>query len=263
MPQSDANVVLIHAIGNDGDCWQFMDLDAAGIPNAAKYVFPGHGDRERVPNYTLDALADDLVTRHAGTLDLIAMAAGGSVAQRVMVRHPERVRSALVACGGAASSGPATQAARDALVARGMAAVEGGMASVIDVTFARWFTRRGLLQEYPGVTYARQTLLAMDPHGWADIWRALALSEPVSEQSLMALEQPVSIVAGIRDASAGVHGAETLHRLVPRSRLEYRGGPHMLHLERPREMEQAIGQHFAWLELGGQRVEAPMFAAGE
>jgi pimeloyl-ACP methyl ester carboxylesterase len=137
------------------------------------------------------------------------------------------------------------------------------MASVVDETFGRWFTPYAQQTHPRGVQLARQILLEMDPHGWADIWRATAISEPVPAERIAAIEQPVSLVAGTNDAAGVLALSARMHELLPTSRLHYVPGPHMLHLERPLSLSSALDHHFTWLAVSACRVEPPLYFAGE
>jgi pimeloyl-ACP methyl ester carboxylesterase len=149
------------------------------------------------------------------------------------------------------------------LIERGQGAVTQGMASVIDETFTRWFTPHAQKTNPPGVQLARQILLEMDPHAWADIWRANATSEPVPTEQISAITQPVTLVAGTNDAAGVLALSQRMHELISTSRLQYVPGPHMIHLERPRSLTSAMDHHFTWLSGSPCRVVQPLYFAGE
>src|SRR2546423_5053787 len=91
------------------------------------------------------------------------------VAQHVALRHPERFRSLLVACTGAAVE-------PGGMLERAAEVEARGIHGVLETTLERWFTPAALaaVPEHPGVAYARRTLLALDPGSFADGWRAIA-----------------------------------------------------------------------------------------
>jgi pimeloyl-ACP methyl ester carboxylesterase len=260
---SDAQprLVLVHPIANDRRSWQLLELDTFQHPPIEYYEMPGHGQKPRQSDMTTAWMADQLVDEFDGPLHLLGIAVGAYVALNALVRHPDRIRSAILVNGG--PGGVSDPAARETLLERGQDAVTHGMASVVDETFRRWFTPFAQRTQPPGVQLARKTMLEMDADAWADIWRANALSEPVPAGAIAATEQPVSIVAAVGDAAATVAACERLHTLLVNSRLQYTPGPHMLHLERPRSLTSAMDHHFTWLRLGSQRVDPPLYFAGE
>ena len=256
-----SRLILVHPIANDRRSWQLLELDALAHPPVDYYEMPGHGQKARQSDMTTAWMADQLVEEYEGPLHLLGIAVGAVVALNVLARHPDRVQSAILVNGGL--GGVSDPSARQTLIERGQDAVTRGMASVVDETFGRWFTPYAQRTRPPGVQLARKILLEMDPHAWADIWRANAMSEPVSAERIAALKQPVTIVAAISDAAGALASSQRLHALLPNSRLQYTPGPHMLHLERPRSLTSAMDHHFAWLRLGGCRVEDPLYFAGE
>lgn len=257
----DGRLVLIHPIANNRHSWQLLELDNVAHPPVVYYEMPGHGDKPRQPDMTTAWMADQLVQEFDGPLHLLGIAVGAFVALNALVRHSERIRSAILVNGG--PGGVMNAAARQTLIERGQGAVKDGMASVVDETFGRWFTPYAQQTNPPGVQIARQILLEMDPHGWADIWRANAVSEPVPPERIAAITQPVSLVAGTNDAAGILGTSARMHTLLQTSRLQYVPGPHMIHLERPRSLSSAIDHHFTWLDVSACRVESALYYAGE
>ena len=252
-----ATLVLLSALGSDAAAWQFSGL-AGGHPVS----YPGHGTRPRQPGWTHEGVADEVAAAFDGQLDLVGVALGGLVALQILVRHPGRVRSAVIACGGSVRDARTrVDALRKVAVGRGAAAVEGGMAAVVEETLARWFTPSAIADGHPGVEYARRALAAMDPRAWSDVWLSLVNSSYVSAQDAAAVGVPVSLVAGTEDRSSGLGGVSRLHELIPNSRLEIINGPHMMHLEEPAKFRMAIERHFAWLPSAA-RVADPIAVPG-
>jgi pimeloyl-ACP methyl ester carboxylesterase len=211
---------------------------------------------------THESMADEVVAQFDGMLDLVGVAVGGSIIQHILTRHPERVRSAVIACSSAPILGGAVEARRKQAEERIRPALERGMEAVVDVTLRRWFTPFAVRTEPPGVAYAKQRLLSMDPNAWSDIWLAGPSSAIIPHERLKEIEQPVTIVSAMHDASVGIAGGFTLHSLIPNSRLEIVPGPHMLHLERPDTLFGALVRHLKWAPIG-HRVEAPQGSCGE
>jgi len=160
-------LVLLAPIGLDGGVWDELALPTGEV---VRHVLPGFGGRPRAPERpTMASLADELAGRLDGPADVAGCSLGAMVALHLAVRHPECVRSLLLACAGPCSD-PRLMAERAA------DAVERGMGGVLEVTLERWLTPELLALAPPprAVRYAREQLLALDPEAFADGWRAIA-----------------------------------------------------------------------------------------
>jgi pimeloyl-ACP methyl ester carboxylesterase len=260
-PPAGGSLVLLNSIGSDEHAWQWL-----GIEGAVPVTYPGHGSRPRRPGWRHEDIADEVAAAVDGPLDLLGVALGGLIALQVLVQHPGRVRSAIVASGGSvrsAADGAAERlaAVRKAAADRGERALRVGMAAVADETIERWFTPFAVRTRHPGAEYARKTLTAMAPEAWNDAWLSLANVSLISPQDAAAIGVPVTLVGGMHDRSSGLAGLTGLHRLVARSRLEILPAPHMIHLEQPENLRTSIERHFAWMRTGN-RVERPISSPG-
>jgi pimeloyl-ACP methyl ester carboxylesterase len=251
---SDATFVLVHPIGNDVECWAFSELTGA-----VAIEYPGHGARDRREGWTQEELADEIVATLEGPLDLLGLSMGATIVLKTLVRHPDRIRSAIVGCNGSVSrttmEPDEAERRRRTILSRGERALERGIESVLDETMTRWFTPAALTADIPGVRYARETILKMDVGSWYDVWACTANALPLSDEALGATGIPITVIGGTVDNS-GLAGLAKLHQLVERSRFEVLEGPHMMHLEQPGSFRAAVDRHFAWLETGARRVEA-------
>jgi pimeloyl-ACP methyl ester carboxylesterase len=229
-------VVFMAPIGSDADSWERVHAAAAAV----KHQFPGFGRPRAATQPTMASLADEVAASHAGPLDLIGISMGGMVGQHVALRHPDRVRSLMVACTGAGVD-------PEVMERRAEAAESGGMAAVLDSTLERWFTPDALAQrpEHPGVAYARRTLLALDPHSFADGWRAIATHDVRAR--LPELTPPVTALAGARDSASPLQRSEEIAQRAQNGRLVVvEGAPHMIHLECPEQLSAAVEEHLGW-----------------
>jgi 3-oxoadipate enol-lactonase len=226
-------LLLLPPIGNDAGCWRWLDAHDSR-PN----VYPGHGGRPR-RSMTLAELADDAIEASGGMVDLLGVAMGGVIAQHILLRHPDRVRSAVLAC----TSGRSDS---QALLNRAEAAEARGMAAVTPTTLGRWFTPKVLAQpDHPGVAYARASLLGMDPYALGDAWRALATHDTLDQVG--SVQVPVTVVAGLRDTTTPVSRVESLRARIPNSRMELVPAPHMIHLEEADQLRAVLQRHLAWV----------------
>jgi len=236
--EGDLPLLLLHPIAQDPDCWSF-----AGFPTAQAYALPGHGGRPR-QRMSLDEMADEAAAGVQGRFDVLGVAMGSIVAQHLLVRHPGRVRSALLACAAASSR-------REVMLARAATAEQQGMEAVTPSTLARWFTPEALVSPgHPGVAYARGVLLRMDPAALADAWLAISAHDLLEQ--LPSVEVPTTLVAGARDQAVPVAAIQPMRERLPRSRMEVLPGPHMIHLEEPAALRASLDRHLLWVGSGAE-----------
>jgi len=254
----EATLVLINPIGNDARCWDFI-----GIPDGHPFEYPGHGSAPRRPGWTHESFCEDLLAAFDGPLDVIGMSMGGTVVANLLLHHPERIRSAMILCSGSLTASGYTPERQERRIATYRARGElsaGGMEGVLEDTLSRWFTPWAVRTDQPGVRYARETLLRMDPAAWYDVWNCQAISPALPTEAFREVTQPVTIIGGMHDFAAGLRGLGEAHELIPRSRYEVMPVSHMAHLEQPEFVRAAIDRHRAWAPIG-QRVEEPIGSA--
>lgn len=232
---ADATLVLLHPVGLTGGA--FFGLDLSALPGARTPDLLGHGSRPRSPGMTVADVADDVAASIEGPLDVAGFSFGGLVGFELALRHPDRVRSLLVAC---------VTAIVDPAVMLGRAeAAEAGMVGVVATTLERWFTAGALAAkpDHPGVAYARATLEADDPHALADAWRAIAAVEVADR--LDKIRVPVTCVAGEQDVASPAGEVEEMAAGIPGARFVLVRGPHMAVLEEPQLVGAALSEHLA------------------
>lgn len=239
MTEQPPTLVLLTPIGLTAECWNEVDLPP--IPTL-RHEFPGFGSRPRATEQpTMHSLADEVAGSTAGPLDVVGVSMGAMVAQNLAIRHPSRIRSLVVACTGAAVDGEAMRRRADEVE-------EKGMTGVLAETLQRWFTAGALAArpEHAGVTYARETLLALDARAFADGWRAIATHDVRSR--LSEIEVPTTCILGTSDPVGTPERLGEMAAGVRDGRLVRLEGPHMLHLEEPAAFARAVGDHLARVE---------------
>jgi pimeloyl-ACP methyl ester carboxylesterase len=243
-------VVLLTPVGLDPRCWAW-----AGIANPQTFAYPGHGNRPFAP-FTLESLADEVVETFGGDLTLVGASMGGMLAQRIALRHPDRVRSAVFACTSAAPD-------PDVLRARAAAARAHGMAPLVEETLARWFSPDFLAAEPapPPVDYVRTALREIDPEAFAAGWDAMARHAVLDD--LAAIRVPVTCLAAADDASSSWEGMVELDRRLPDSQLVRVAGPHMVMLERPEAFRAAVLAHLERVAERDPRSPSPSNQPGK
>lgn len=239
--------MLIPAVGLDAG--MFDGVVPEDRPSA-RHVLPGFGSRPRAARQpTMAHLADEVAASHPGELDIVGVSFGGMVAQHIALRHPDRVRSMMLCC---------THAGADPALAleRARAAEEGGMASVLESTLARWFMPETLAArpEPRGVAYARATLLALDPRCYADGWRAMAGHQTLGR--LGEVTAMTTCLAGTADTAAPPERAREIVERIPDARVRLCDGAHMLPIEQPRDFAAELAEHLQWVGSASPRAAA-------
>ena len=247
-------IVLLHPIGLDAQCWQF--LRRYGDADTLALDMLWHGRRAPLPpgeELSILAFAEDVRAQlpTSEPVDVVGLSMGGAVAQVLALGWPEIVRSVMLVSSSAGGRGGNAQRERAEATER------LGMAGMLDSTLERWFTPAALVSDrHPGVQYTRQTLLHDDPRAFAASWRALSQHDAVA--SLPHLTTPTSVVHGIADRAGGIELKRAMVERLPTSRLIELPGPHMLQLENPTHLDAALDEHLAWVEsLAGPKLVQP------
>jgi len=226
--------LLLHPIGLDRSTW-----DGVPIEDALAIDLPGHGDGGPLGRIsTLDDVADAVLDSlpELQPFDVVGVSLGGMTALHLALRHPDWVRSLVVACAPAATP-------TEALLGRAADTERAGMAGTIEVTIERWFSPAAIAADTGIVRTTRERLLADDPATVARYWRILA--EHDVRGRLRELTMPVTVIAGAGDLSVPPAVARELADGVPGAHYVELDGPHMLHLEAPEAFATVVHEHVA------------------
>ncbi|WP_214369728.1 alpha/beta fold hydrolase [Pseudonocardia sp. H11422] len=253
-------LLLIHEFGGDSRSWRpqvahfarryrCLVYDARGYPPSDVPTDPGAYSQER-------AVADAVAVLDAAGVDtahVIGNSMGGFCALHLGLRHPDRVRSLVVAGCGYGAHPDAADAFR---------ATSEDLASRYDTHGAAEVAR-----SY-GASPARQQLRAKDPAGYAEHLRILAAHDATGaaltmrgvqaarpslyalRDELAAMEVPTLVVAG--DCDDDVLDADLmLKRTLPRAGLAVlpRSG-HLTNLEEPALFNGLVEQFHAQVAAG-------------
>ncbi len=228
-------VVLVHALGLDRRMWQGVVGPLAARHRVIAYDLRGHGRAAAAPTTTgLDMFADDLrlLLDRLGLakVHLVGLSLGGSIATRFAAAWTERLHSLTIVA--------ATAWGSPAFEARAVAAETDGMAAQIVPTLTRWFTPAALAEDGAAVRWAREKVRRAIVSDWVASWRALAgiSIEPL----LTSIRVPTHIIAGENDASTPPALMQGFSAIPGASFDVIEGAPHMVSLEKPAELAEAI-----------------------
>ncbi|MBO9513413.1 MAG: alpha/beta fold hydrolase [Variovorax sp.] len=233
-------VVLSHALGCDLHMWDGVAEQLARAHTVLRYDHRNHGRSEVVAGpFTLQTLADDaaaLIAREAGgePVHFVGLSMGGMTAQALAPKHPELLRSVVIANSSAHYADPAPWRARvDTVQAQGVAAIAAG-------AVARWLTPE-FVSTPEGAQAARQltdTLVATDAAGYIESCKAVAAID--FREGNRAIAVPTLVIAGARDEATPPAMSEAMAQAIPGARLAAIDAAHLSAVERPVEFSQML-----------------------
>lgn len=233
-----AAVLLLHPFPQDASFWD--DLAArlrdrghdVRVPDA-----PGFGSRTTEPGWTIDGEADHLARDLPPGTTVVGHSMGGYEALALVVRHPDRVGSLVLANTRAESDSPQRVDARRATVA---ALRADGLAAFIDafVPSALGPSPRTRAVERIRAIAARQSL-----DGLAHATMALA-GRADRLRDLPTITAPTLVIVGEHDALTPPDAATLMASAIPNAGMAVIGGAgHMTVLEEPVEFADLVLAH--------------------
>jgi 3-oxoadipate enol-lactonase/4-carboxymuconolactone decarboxylase len=181
-------------------------------------------------------MADDVIANAPPRMHLVGTLLGGSVGLHIAIRHPDRVASLIIV---------ATSTHTNSSLLADRAVVVAGGDRLVEPTLERWFGAERLAERPvpEEISYARRSLSAMPVAALAGCWAALARHDV--RPQLPTLRTPVTVVAGSHDV---VHSPELTRRdaaAIPRSRFDVVEAGHMVPLDNPNGLAEAVERHLA------------------
>jgi 3-oxoadipate enol-lactonase/4-carboxymuconolactone decarboxylase len=231
-------LILSHSLGCDHDMWAPQMPDLLQHFRVVRFDTRGHGASD-VPHgdYKLEEFGRDvLALADALQIEKFAwcgLSMGGAIGQWLALHAPERLTS-LVLANTAAKFGTA-----EMWEARRKAAMEGGMAALVDLTMQRFFSPDMLAAGDPYAQSERAVFLGMDPAGYLGCCAAL---RDVNHLSVLGKIRVPTLVIG-SDADPSTPWAEAgsvLARDIPGAKSVVLPGAHLSNLARPRSFTAAV-----------------------
>jgi len=231
-------VLLLHPVGIDQIFLQPLAALLSPRYRVMCMDLRGHGHSPLLPLANgLEDFADDvhatLVQERFAPCTVVGFSFGGMVAQTLALRYPADV-AALVPC-----ACPCTLTAENRVIAAARAAdaERDGMAAVLEATLDRWFTPA--FRNSGGDAAVREHLLARDPRGWAQGWRAIARIDNLP--LLPTIRVPALCIAGELDKSSPPQIVSAIASAIPGAGFKViPGAPHMLLIEQPQAVAREL-----------------------
>jgi len=234
--------VVLHGFTGDAGTMEPITSRLAGPVDVPD--LPGHGPGPHPADdsaYSIDAMADAVLARHAVPFHMVGYSMGGRIALTAACRHPEQVRSLSLIGASAGLLDPDERAARassdDVLAAQIECDLEGfvdsWMANPLFATQARLGS--------DALAAARAQRLGNDPVALARSLRANSTGRmrPL-HHDLARCTMPVALIAGADDEKFVAIARELAAALPSATVHVVEGAGHAAHLEQPDAVAAAI-----------------------
>lgn len=233
-------VVLSHALGCNLRMWDGVAAQLSRAHTVIRYDHRNHGGSELVPGaLRVETLAQDaaeLIQREAGgePVHFVGLSMGGMTAQALAVRHPELLKTVVIANSSAHYPDQAPWRARAETVgAQGIAAIATGAVS-------RWLTP-GYVATPEGAVAAKSLhdmLMANDAQGYIESCNAVAAID--FRESNRRIAVPTLVLGGLQDEATPMAMSEAMAATIPNARLATIDAAHLSAVERPVEFAQLL-----------------------
>ncbi len=236
-------LVLIQGLGADSRAWALQRMSFGRRFRCIAVDNRGVGGSADAPHpLNLEHMAHDVISvldaEDVDAAHVQGASMGGAIAQIVAVRHPDRVRSLVLAC--TACRNPEWR--RELLGEWAEAVGRDGM-SALAAEGLRWLVGPRLQRRF-GVwlnLMARILLQASPANFVAQVQAILDVDDDVHLE-LGVIRVPTLVITGTQDLLTPLGDAEELHELIDGSRLfELRGAGHSLMVEAPNAYNRAVG----------------------
>jgi 3-oxoadipate enol-lactonase len=230
-------MLLVHCLALDKRVWREVYPRLAHVGRTIAYDLRNHGSARGAPLVRdLDHVADDaarlLDELGVERADVFGASYGGAIAQHLVLRHPDRVRSlALIAT--------SPWCPTEVLDERATNAEANGMDAQVAESLIRWFAPETIAEDGWAVRYARTMIREDRVAEWAASWRAMARLDVVAR--LGEIQVPTVAIAGQQDRSAVPEALEAIADGVPDCRyVLVDPGTHMMPMEQPGPLADAL-----------------------
>ncbi|HZP76666.1 MAG TPA: alpha/beta hydrolase [Pseudolabrys sp.] len=237
-------LVLLHEIGGTLWTWNAVARTLGTRFRVLAYDQRGSGQSDRISGaFTLGTQIDDLADLLSAlgapeALHLAGNALGAAFAVRFAARHPQRVRSLVLAC-----LAPNVNADRIRYLQERAAAVEReGMQATVESSLGNSYPAEAIRDRAVYERY-RERFLANDPKSYAAVNRAFAQFDVTGD--LAAIRCPTLVLAGRHDKLRPPAYVRDLAARIPEARYEVIDSGHIMPVQAPDEMLAAMMKFYA------------------
>ena len=244
-------VVLIHGLGLNKDCWQWMIPDLKDSYRVLNYDLYGHGgssDPATEPNLSLFSkqLKDLLDYCEIQKAVIIGFSLGGMVARRFAQDAPQKSQGMVILH----SPHKRSNAAQAAILKRVDQARSMGPQSTVEAALERWFTDPFRQANPKLMNKIRQWVMANRKEVYHTIYQVLATGIDEIVKPNPALICPSLVITGDQDFGNGPEMAFAISAEIPGAKtLVLPGLRHMALAESPKVVNKPIRDFLDSLDL--------------
>jgi 3-oxoadipate enol-lactonase len=237
-------VMLSHGLATDLSMWDELTEVLKGRYRVLRYDARGHG-ASAAPSgdYTLDQLVDDA----AGILDALkieqahfaGLSMGGMVGLGLMIRHPQKIKGAVIADSRHTTTPDFTKAWLDRIIAVRASGIEAVVAS----TVSRW-SSEGLAARNPAAVARMEAMVrGTSVNGYCGC--AAALARLNYGARLNEINVPVLVMCGDEDHGAPPENSRQMTAMIKGACfVEIKQAGHIANIEQPKMFNTAVGDFF-------------------
>jgi 3-oxoadipate enol-lactonase len=226
-------VMLSHGLATDISMWDELVEALSDRYRVLRYDARGHGGSAApAGDYTLDMLVADAV----GILDALGveqchvagLSMGGMIAIGMLINHPKRVKSAVIAD----SRHTTTPEFTEAWLQRADAVRMQGIEAIVESTVSRW-SSAGLAERNPAAIAQMDSMIRKtSANGYCGCAAALARLDYGSR--LKEINAPALVICGSEDHGAPPANSRQMQAMIKDARfLEINQAGHISNIEQP------------------------------
>jgi 3-oxoadipate enol-lactonase len=241
-------VMLSHGLATDLTMWDELTGALKDRYRVLRYDARGHGaSAAPAGDYSLDLLVDDA----AALLDALdvqqthfaGLSMGGMIGLGMLIKHPQRMKSAAIADSRHTTTPDFTQAWLDRIAA----VRNGGIEAVVASTVTRW-SSAGLAERNPAAIARMEAMVRRtSANGYCGCAAALARLNYGSR--LNEINAPTLVICGDEDHGAPPENSRQMSPMIGDSRfLEIKQAGHISNIEQPAIFNDAVRGFFDEVE---------------
>lgn len=245
-------VVLSHALGCDVSMWDGVAEALQAHYTVLRYDHRGHGHsanvEEALADFSIDDLADDAAEliqgQGVGPVHFVGLSLGGMTGQALAARHPQWLRS-LVVANSASQYDSAAQAMWQARIDTVQAQ---GLAAIADGAMQRWFTPEFRDPAHPGHARVGTLRAVLERTPQQPYARACAAVKNIAlDAGNRRITCPTLVIAGSRDEATPPAMSEAIARHIPGAQRRSLDAAHLSAVEQPEAFAALLKDFWASL----------------
>ncbi len=237
-------VVLSHGLACDLTMWDELAAALSDRYRVLRYDARGHGGSAAPDgDYSLDMLVADA----AGIMDAVGidkahfggLSMGGMITQGMLLDHPNRIVSAVIAD----SRHTTTPQFTAAWLERAETVRQHGVEAIVAASVERW-SSAGLAERRPDLIARMERMIrATSANGYRGC--AAALARLNYGPRLSEIDRPALVICGSEDHGAPPENTRQMHQMIKGSRfLEIKQAGHIANIEQPAIFNAAVRDFF-------------------